>query len=212
MFERSELMELLYSELPDREQKVKTGKRVKRIGTAEMGVIVYFEDGSYEVGSIIIGADGVWSTVRQQVAEIAPPGTMEAMPFTVKYTGIYGSCAPIDDQPNGYFINRHDFKDGLGFQLYTTPRKNYFVAFRRTSKIKNDDWQGTDGESLVEDFLDATICGDVTIRDVWENRHWSGVTELHTGLLKQWHWHRIALIGDAVLKVINQLRSKQDVR
>jgi 2-polyprenyl-6-methoxyphenol hydroxylase-like FAD-dependent oxidoreductase len=64
MFDRTELMDLLYSQLPDGEHRVKTGRRVRRIGTAEMGIIVYFDDDTYEVGSIIIGADGFWSTVR----------------------------------------------------------------------------------------------------------------------------------------------------
>ncbi|KAH8674159.1 hypothetical protein BX600DRAFT_495460 [Xylariales sp. PMI_506] len=203
IFQRSKLVEMLYRELPDRENRVKTSKSVSRIEIQEQGVRAELDDGSTEIGSIVIGADGVWSTVRQQISKLA--GEEEhapaAMPFTVKYIGAFGRCRSFEDQPNGYCISRHSLEDGMGFQLYTTPEQNFFIAYRHRDKLGYNPHLGSDGESFVKEFLDEKICGDISIRDVWDDRVSSDVTELHEGMLKRWYWNRIVLIGDAVHKI-----------
>ncbi|KAH8653758.1 hypothetical protein BX600DRAFT_471592 [Xylariales sp. PMI_506] len=202
MFERSQLVEMLYRALPDHDRHIKMGTGVSRIEVTESCVIVHMDDGTSEVGSILIGADGVWSTTRQQVSKLAPLGTMSAMPYTVKYAGVFGRSRALKNQPNGYFISRHDYKDGIGFQLYTTPEQNFFIAYRRTDMLGTEvDYLDTEGNMFMEDFLDEIVCGDVTIREIWDDRYVSGVTALHEGVMKKWYWNRIVLIGDAVHKV-----------
>jgi 2-polyprenyl-6-methoxyphenol hydroxylase-like FAD-dependent oxidoreductase len=47
--------------------KLLTGKHVQAIEDDENGVTVTTKDGGVYKGDIVIGADGVWSTVRQSM-------------------------------------------------------------------------------------------------------------------------------------------------
>lgn len=49
------------------EEHISYGKRFSRYELVDQGTKAYFEDGSMVEGSMIIGADGVWSRVRRQM-------------------------------------------------------------------------------------------------------------------------------------------------
>lgn len=51
--------------------KVHPGQRVTKITSSNSGVTVTTEDGSTWTGSIVVGADGVRSTVRREMWRIA---------------------------------------------------------------------------------------------------------------------------------------------
>ena len=62
--ERRSFLRILYENHPDK-SRIKTGKRVVDVEEQENGVIVKLEDGTTEHGDILIGCDGVHSTVRE---------------------------------------------------------------------------------------------------------------------------------------------------
>lgn len=62
--ERREFLQVLYDELPDK-SKILTGKRVQHVVDNEDEAYVELKDGSVERGDIIVGGDGVHSTVRE---------------------------------------------------------------------------------------------------------------------------------------------------
>ena len=68
--ERQEFLQILYDELPDK-SNVLTGKRVKNVVDNENEVYVELEDGSVEKGDLVVGCDGVHSTVREAMWTIA---------------------------------------------------------------------------------------------------------------------------------------------
>lgn len=61
--ERREFLQILYDELPDK-SKVLTGKRVKHVEDNEEEISVELTDGSVEKGDLVVGGDGVHSTIR----------------------------------------------------------------------------------------------------------------------------------------------------
>lgn len=67
-FERRMLVDVLYKHIRQRE-KVLTSKRVSLITQDHHGVTVECQDGSLYQGSILVGADGVHSTVGRHVAQ-----------------------------------------------------------------------------------------------------------------------------------------------
>jgi FAD dependent monooxygenase len=77
--ERRLALEILYENLPDK-SKIVTGKRVKSVNETEDGVRVTFQDGSFEEGDIVVGADGVHSIVRNAMWEMASKLSPELIP------------------------------------------------------------------------------------------------------------------------------------
>jgi 2-polyprenyl-6-methoxyphenol hydroxylase-like FAD-dependent oxidoreductase len=59
-------LSLLYEAQPNK-SKLLTNKKVANIEENEQGVKVTTKDGSVYEGDIVIGADGIWSTVREHM-------------------------------------------------------------------------------------------------------------------------------------------------
>jgi 2-polyprenyl-6-methoxyphenol hydroxylase-like FAD-dependent oxidoreductase len=71
------LIKSLYGKINDK-NKVVVGKRVVRYDESEEGVEVFADDGSSYQGTILVGADGIHSTVRalmRDSAEQQSPGS-----------------------------------------------------------------------------------------------------------------------------------------
>jgi len=62
---RPELVNFLRRRLPGGEARIHKGKQVTDIEVHDTGVIVHCADGSSHAGSIVLGADGIHSTVRR---------------------------------------------------------------------------------------------------------------------------------------------------
>lgn len=60
------LIEILYNKIQDN-SKVLTSQRVQRIETGDSSVTVHTSSGQSFTGDIVIGADGIHSTVRQEM-------------------------------------------------------------------------------------------------------------------------------------------------
>jgi hypothetical protein len=65
--ERQYMLEILYKHLGDRQDKILTNKRVTHIEHLSTHVVVHCADGSSYDGNVVVGADGVRSTVRQSM-------------------------------------------------------------------------------------------------------------------------------------------------
>jgi 2-polyprenyl-6-methoxyphenol hydroxylase-like FAD-dependent oxidoreductase len=68
LFERREFIEMLYNTLPGK-SRVRTGQNITSIHQDDNGVEVHLANGQAERGDIVIGADGVYSYVRDVMWE-----------------------------------------------------------------------------------------------------------------------------------------------
>jgi len=71
LYDRVTLVETLYNELPNSTNNIRVGCNIVSIKQNDNCVTVYLEDGSKEVGDIVVGADGVNSKVREVMWEHA---------------------------------------------------------------------------------------------------------------------------------------------
>jgi len=78
---RSELHRALHDHALERGIRVEHGRRLVSVGETEAGVTAHFADGSSARGSVLIGADGIRSTVRKLLDGGAPDP---------KYVGLLG--------------------------------------------------------------------------------------------------------------------------
>lgn len=68
--ERQTFLQIIYNRLPHKE-KVHTSKRVLRIEKTASNYRVHVQDGTVYDGDLVVGSDGVHSTVRKLMWELA---------------------------------------------------------------------------------------------------------------------------------------------
>jgi 2-polyprenyl-6-methoxyphenol hydroxylase-like FAD-dependent oxidoreductase len=199
------MVELLLDNLPHHEEKVKTGKRVVGYTTSRSGVIVSFEDGTVEEGSIIIGADGVWSSIRQQMNKLASADASvePEFPYVSTYNSVFGRAAAIPSLEPGSMVQKHEpAEGGIGFNLFPTKEHVYFIAYRTCPETKKYvAFSQDDAEEFFKDFMDTPVINDVKVSDLWERRQRVAMTQLHYGVADKWYGDRAVLIGDNAHKV-----------
>lgn len=83
VIERQQLIKILYDNLPDR-NRVLQGKSVSSVIHHHDSVRVILDDGSQEGGDILVGCDGVNSTIRETLWEHANGKIHGAVPATEK--------------------------------------------------------------------------------------------------------------------------------
>jgi 2-polyprenyl-6-methoxyphenol hydroxylase-like FAD-dependent oxidoreductase len=103
MLSRAAVHEALLAEVPD--GTIGWGKKVTAVRETAAGVEVEFEDGLVETADLVIGADGVWSRVREAVV---------GREYPVHYEGLcgIGGFLPLSTLP-------HDLRASLGAEPVT---------------------------------------------------------------------------------------------
>jgi 2-polyprenyl-6-methoxyphenol hydroxylase-like FAD-dependent oxidoreductase len=182
--ERGELQEALLSEL--KEAQCRLGAWITALDQKNGSVSVCFSDGRNEDYELVIGADGIGSSVRSLALSEAAPS----------YTGQMGwrSLAPIrDDTPDevqfwlgdGCFFGLFPVskKHTYGFGYINEPERRYDPALGRLKRLR-ERFAAFGG--LVKAYLATLECD--------EQIHCAAIESLE---LDHWHKGRIVLIGDA---------------
>lgn len=202
LFDRGSLATTLLCELKDREKHVRTSKRVTNIDVLSDGVNVKFSDGSSEKGSIVIGCDGVWSTVREHMSKQAPDGLFDkaSNPFQAPWTGLFARAPRPDGINPGRTVNVYHHNKQV--QLFTTPTEAHIIGYKRIAPSRTKTIFGeNDAEETAKPWFDVPIAENVTFGDIWAKKEAGGAANFDEGVLSWWHWDRMVLVGDAAHKV-----------
>ncbi|KAK6851815.1 hypothetical protein PG995_011940 [Apiospora arundinis] len=182
-FHRAKLMNMLCSNLPD-PSKVLLNKEVVSIETTETGVTVSCADKTTYTGSVVIGADGVRSTIRRLMNEEAAKQPDE--PFLSTYKGLYGYSTKSPELDAATCYETHSGR--MTIQLIVAEQQQHFLdAF--AAKYGDVKFPGREPGTWV------------TFADVWTNRQWSMLSNIEEGVVKKWHQGRSVLVGDAAHKM-----------
>lgn len=197
--DRGSLANTLLSGLNDPDNHVFTGKQLKNIIPQEDSVMAEFSDGTSYNGSIVIGADGIWSTVRDQIRQHAPSGLFLKNPYEASYKGIFGRGPLVDGITSGQGIEVHG--DGWLIQAFPSQKETHMFIYKRipptTTKIP---FSSVVTESDIAEFYDAQLTPQVSFKEIWDKRYAQGTANYEEGIAQLWHHNRIALVGDAVHK------------
>lgn len=160
---------------------------------------VEFTDGTSYDGSIVIGADGIWSTVREQIRQQAPKGLFRQNPFEASYKGVFGRGPLVEGITSGKGIEVHG--DGWLIQAFPSQKETHMFIYKRipatTTKIP---FSSVVTEDDVAEFYDAKLTPEVAFKDIWDKRYAQGTANFEEGVCNLWHYDRIAMVGDAVHK------------
>jgi len=207
-FPRAEFLRLLHRTLPDKETRILTNKAVAKIDCHADGVKVCCQDGTMVEGSIVIGCDGVHSTVRGFMRELALQATGKdpdgPHPMKQTYRGLVGRAPLLEGLEVGDTWEVHG--RGTSLQLMNGARFAFFIVYDELPQPAVTDrsappYTDEDAEALAARVADWAATRDMKFGQVWAARSWSRMVNLEEGFLKRWHWDRIVLVGDSHIKL-----------
>ncbi|KAM0473621.1 hypothetical protein ACHAPX_008026 [Trichoderma viride] len=192
--DRGSLANTLLGGLEDPDNHIFTEKQLNNIIPQEDKVTVEFTDGTSYDGSIVIGADGIWSTVRDQIRQHAPKGLFPKNPYEASYKGIFGRGPLVEGISSGQGIEVHG--DGWLIQAFPSQKETHMFIYKRipstTTKIP---FSPVVTDSDIAEFYDAQLTPEVSFKDIWDKRYAQGTANYEEGVCNLWHYNRIALIS-----------------
>jgi 2-polyprenyl-6-methoxyphenol hydroxylase-like FAD-dependent oxidoreductase len=196
----------LWNGLTDHDQsKFHTGKKVVEIQSMQDGVQVSCEDGTSYEGSIVIGADGTHSIVRQQMRNLALEASPEAevneaKPFVAEYKGLWCTVRPHPEFEVGKTFETHG-KD-VSIQLFNRHEMSFMFLYERLEKPTRErtSYTEADIESFAGKWGEMAVTKSMKVKDIFAAKIKVGMTNIDEGFVKHWSWERLVLVGDAVRK------------
>lgn len=200
-FQRYDFLRFLYESLSDedRESRILSNKALEIIETTADGVRVTCKDGSVHEGSMLVGADGVNSAVRKDLATKLSDEKL-AEPFTTSYRALYGRSTCTKDIAQGTIYEMHG--DGITIQII--PGKTVmFLLYQRlpTSTKGGVKFSKEETEAFAKEMAHIHVTPTTTFGDLWNETEWSFASGLEEGLAETWYGDRVVLIGDTVHKM-----------
>ncbi|KAL0578962.1 hypothetical protein V5O48_003054 [Marasmius crinis-equi] len=204
--DRRMVVRVLYKNIRDK-SKCLVNKRVNRLEQVEGGVTVYTKDGSSYTGSILIGADGVHSTIRREmwrIADSVSPGYFpkDRADVSTTYCCIFG----ISDPTEGYSDYSSDTVMGEGYSYLIASGPNNCVYWFLFSKLPEtvrglyDDlprYTDEERDRVAQKHAKDPITERLTFGDLYKNRRTAVLTALPEYVMEKWHFGRVLTIGDA---------------
>ncbi|KAG7425235.1 FAD-dependent monooxygenase andE [Fusarium oxysporum f. sp. raphani] len=206
--DRQMLLKVLYDNIKDK-SKILTNKRVVRTELANGGVHAVTSDRTIIAGDILVGADGVHSTVRSEMWRLAgrlspglfDPNEHEAPPCENSCIfGISNLCPGINPGDlNCVFRNSSSYLVTGGpqgrvywFRFQKLPEKVYGSAIPRYTE--------KDLQKSLSEAADDNILPNLKFATLIENKVSAVMTPLVEYVYKQWHFDRIITLGDSAHK------------
>ncbi|CAG9948074.1 unnamed protein product [Clonostachys rosea f. rosea IK726] len=206
--DRQMLLQRLHKNLKST-KKVLSGKKVKSIETIENSVQVTTTSGETFHGDILVGADGIYSTVRQEMHRIAQKESTDYFPedewskVPCDYRCIFGISQPTKRMslPGIHFVlNKHK-----SYLVITGPggRVYWFLMDKLPKTMYGDKipkYTKDEELALAAKYASDPITTEITFGELYAGRTSSVLTPLHEYAFTKWFYKRAITIGDSAHK------------
>lgn len=174
-------------------------------------VVVKTTAGNEYTASLVVGADGVHSTVRSEMwrhIKEARPGTTTddetILALKLEFGCIYGISTQVPEVESGVWYNFMDKQLTLHYIGGKGRRVFWFLILKR--RIDGETtamWNLPAGETrrICESLQHKRLSPALTFGDIWSRRGIFKMTPLEEGWFKTWHFDRLVIMGDAIRKV-----------
>ncbi|KAF5555913.1 zeaxanthin epoxidase chloroplastic [Fusarium mexicanum] len=206
--DRQMLLRVLYNNIKDK-SKILPNKRVVRAELVNGGVHAVTSDGTIITGDILVGADGIHSTVRSWMWRLADrlstglfdPNEHDAPPC--ENSCIFGISNPCPG------INPGDlhcvFRSSSSYLVTGGPQgRVYWFRFQKLqNKVHGSAiprYSEKDLQKALSESADDNILSNLKFSTLVENKVSAVMTPLVEYVYKQWHFDRIITLGDSAHK------------
>ncbi|OJD33163.1 fad binding domain-containing protein [Diplodia corticola] len=219
-FERRMVIDVLYQHIAQKE-KVLTSRRVTAVEERDDGVTLTTENGEHFAADIVIGADGIHSTVGKEIwktnSKRDPTATKGALApdeaansanhppdkLPVQYRCLFG----ISEKVPGIAEDVLHHVTNIGSSLFAASGPNdrtYWCLFINTGTTYHGDdlppYTDEDEAATVRQHRDDAITPTVNFDALYKRKLMSVCTPVHEYVLGTWHSPRCMVVGDAVHK------------
>ncbi|OBS27896.1 hypothetical protein FPOA_01838 [Fusarium poae] len=206
--DRQSLLEILYNNLRSKDS-IHPGQAVKSVSELDNGIEVTTDKGKVFKGDILVGADGIYSTVRKEMWRIgneASPGYFphdEWSKVPCYYKCIFGISNPIEELTKG---THYVYNDKFSYLVMSGPggKWYWFLFAKLPAPLYGKDipkYTKEDEAKLAQEHACDNITPEITFGDLYKARTNSTLTPLHEWVFQTWHYNRIITIGDAAHKM-----------
>lgn len=206
---RHDLTKVLYESLPSKTQSnIFADKKVEDVISREEGVEVTCTDGSSYRGSVVIGADGAHSLIRERMRTLALKANETEMndekPFLTTYRGFWLRMPTSQTGLQAGTTSETHGPDATT-QLFSGPETTVMGLYEKLESPTRNRSRYTEEDqlALVERWghLPLAPGGKLTLKEAFSRRTQAGLVNLEEGVVKHWSWDgRIVLAGDAAHK------------
>ncbi|KAG9231680.1 putative monooxygenase [Amylocarpus encephaloides] len=207
-FDRQRLLQSLYEGLQNK-SRILLNKKVAQIDLIEGGVEVITTGGEKFYGSLIVGADGVHSAVRQEMYRIGnklqpgyfPVDEQDRVPC--HYLCSYGIAQRVPGWVSGHQCTV--LGNGVS-QLVVSGAEDrvYWFFFSKLPETKYGKDIPKCSKEMETQFIDKNahvrITPQVTFGQLYAKRLISTLTPLHEFVCKKWFFDRMIIFGDSAHK------------
>ncbi|KAK7706600.1 hypothetical protein SLS64_007431 [Diaporthe eres] len=207
-FDRQWLLRILFDHLVHKD-RVKLNKKVSQIKLVPGGVEVLTKDGDTFKGSIVVGADGIYSTVRAEMFRLAgelqpdylDQEELDKVPCYYKCSFGIAKDVPGWNYEQMYMVQ----SDGASQMLISGPEgRLYWFFFSKLPETKYGKaiprYTDEDEAQFVKENAYRPITETINFGHVFEKRISSTLTPLHEKVFEKWFFRRVFILGDAAHK------------
>ncbi|KAI0506958.1 hypothetical protein F5B22DRAFT_622087 [Xylaria bambusicola] len=204
-FPRPSLTQTLFEGLGTNQAKVRTGAGIEGIEMTDNGVRVRLTDGSFEDGSIVIGADGVHSKTRAIMHKLAEEAgkdfVKEEDPIVSNYQILYGRAKYVPGVKVGQFFETHGTHRSS--QISADKNRMHFGIYRKLPNPTTEAKEYSEDEvaEFAEAFSDVMVMPNLSFTELYKNCEWTKLANQQEGVLKHWYYNRIVLAGDSTVQM-----------
>jgi 2-polyprenyl-6-methoxyphenol hydroxylase-like FAD-dependent oxidoreductase len=185
-------------------------KHVVGIRMQNNGVEVQCSDATTECGSVVIGADGVYSKVRQHMQGLAARSVLQPplnvnRPLQASYRLLYGAAEILPGIEHESSWEAHG--TNMSTQLFVGWDKMWFFCYEPLGSPTRERFTYTrdDQDIFVNKWGHVYLTNKIQLADIYAARLSSGMTLMEEGMANHWSWNRIVLVGDAAVKTTTNL-------
>ncbi|KAL8335607.1 hypothetical protein RB601_008592 [Gaeumannomyces tritici] len=206
--DRQVLLRVLHDNVKDK-SKLLLNKHVAKVTTTDAGAAVETKEGDVFEGDIIVGVDGIRSTVREEMWRIASKASPGYFPkdewkrVPIEFKCLFGICRSHKRIPTGSVVT--GISRGHSYLILSGPEsKLYYFLFVKLPKPitadKTPRYSTEDAKALAEEHRHDAIIDDCTFGQIFDNSISFGMTPIHEHVFEKWHYGRVITLGDAAHK------------